>query len=92
MISSNLIKNYAEFTGIEVGNNLEIFNNIVIKNKKPLPTRYKGMFMLGDKFELRIANNNIAQELAYFALAISIGEKGSRGFGFVNQIYDSALN
>jgi CRISPR-associated endoribonuclease Cas6 len=92
MMVNNLVKNYAEFTGINLGDDLEVFNTITIKNKKPLPSRYKGMFLLGDKFELRIANNHIAQELAYFCLGVSLGEKGSRGFGFANQIYDTALN
>lgn len=49
--------------------------------------RYKGITLLGDKFDLKIADNKKAQELAYFLIGTGISEMNSRGAGYCNYKY-----
>ena len=56
-------------------------------NKKPVKFRYKGITLLGDKFDLKIADNKKAQELAYFLIGTGICEMNSRGAGYCNYKY-----
>ncbi len=60
-----------------------MFESIEIKNKYPITINYKGVTLLGDKFQLRIAQNEQAQELVNFSISCGIGEMNSRGYGFV---------
>ena len=53
-------------------------------NKKPIGVEYKEIRLLGDKLNLQIADNEMAQELAYFLLGTGIGEMNSRGYGYCN--------
>lgn len=86
-IIGNLKKKYKQFFGEEVPNNIEIFNCMKFKNKKPLPTKYKNIQLLGDKIEFKVANNRVAQELAYLSLGVGVGELNARSFGFMNYIW-----
>ena len=53
----------------------------------PVKIPYKNIHLLGDKIDLEIANNEMAQKLAYFALGVGLGENNSRSCGFVNYKY-----
>lgn len=86
-IVNNLRKKYHYYTGVTLPDEIEMFTSFRFKNRKPIPTKYKDIYLLGDKIEFKVANNPIAQELAYLSLATSLGEKGGRGFGFTNYIW-----
>lgn len=86
-IKDNIIKKYNQFHKTEIDEDFELFTNIHIKNKKPISTQFKDIKLLGDKLELRIAENGQAQELIYFALGVGLGEVSSRGFGYINYIW-----
>ena len=70
-----------------MSDNIEVFNFIKLKNKRPIPTKYKNICLLGDKFEFKVSNNPIAQELLYLALGTGLGEMNARGFGFTNYLW-----
>ena len=57
---------------------------IKFENIKPISTKYKNISLLGDKMTLYIAENEMAQEMAYFILGTGLLEMGSRGFGYCN--------
>lgn len=80
----NLIKKYQEFTGEKIEEEVHLYDSISFVNKIPVKVPYKNIHLLGDKIDLEIANNEIAQKLAYFALGVGIGENNSRSSGFVN--------
>lgn len=86
-IVKNLKKKYKQYCGVELSDNIEVFNFIKLKNKRPIPTKYKNVCLLGDKFEFKVSNNPIAQELLYLALGTGLGEMNARGFGFANYLW-----
>lgn len=80
----NLIKKYNSFTQNSIDEDFEFFNHIRFNNQKPISTKYKNVSVLGDKLNINIADNSLAQELIYFALGTGLGEMNGRGFGFIN--------
>lgn len=80
----NLIKKYNTYFNTKLDENFELFNMFEFNNKKPIAIPYKNISLLGDKLTLHIAENEIAQNLAYFAIGVGIGEINARGAGFVN--------
>lgn len=83
----NLIKKYQSFTGEKIEEDVHLYDSILFKNKMPVKIPYKNIHLLGDKIDLEIANNEMAQKLAYFALGVGLGENNSRSCGFVNYKY-----
>ena len=82
-IKENLIKNYNMFYNKKIDEDFELFTHIEFNNRKPIAVPFKNnISLLGDKITLYISENEMAQSLAYFALGVSLGENGSRGFGF----------
>lgn len=83
-LSSNLIHKYESFYGVTLDSKAELFSAVNIKNNKPLFNKVKDCYLPTDKLELTIAPNKQAQSLAWFAIATGIGEKNTRGLGFVD--------
>lgn len=83
----NLVKKYNHFTGDKLDESSPVFNVISFNNKIPIGCAYKNINLLGDKVDLVIANNKIAQELAKIAIGTGVGEINARGYGFVNYRY-----
>ena len=61
-----------------------LYDVIKINNRMPIKILYKNINLLGDKVSLKISNQQLAQDLAYFALGVGLGENNSRGCGFMN--------
>lgn len=80
----NAIRKYHQYTGTSLGEDFQLYTNIKLVNQKPIKIKYKNINLLGDKLELVIADNENAQELAYFLLGTGILELNSRGCGFAN--------
>ena len=83
-IKDNIIKKYNDFFNTKIDEDFELFNMIKFENIKPISTKYKNISLLGDKMTLYIAENEMAQEMAYFILGTGLLEMGSRGFGYCN--------
>lgn len=83
-LKENLIKKYNNFTGQKINEEFDLFTFMKFDNIKPIATKYKEIKMLGDKITLSVAENNLAQELAYFALGTGLLEMNARGYGYVN--------
>ena len=83
-LKENLIKKYNNFTHKKINEEFDLFTFMKFDNKKPIATKYKDIKMLGDKITLNVAENDLAQELAYFSLGTGLLEMNARGFGFVN--------
>lgn len=84
LLRINLTKKYNEFYKTKLDENIEIFSGIRFKSKMPVSTKYKDISILGEKIELEIAKNEIAQKLAFFALGVGCGCMAARGFSYVN--------
>lgn len=80
----NLIKKYNSFTKQKIDEDFDLFTFMKFDNQKPIATKYKDIQLLGDKITLNVAENDLAQKLAYLALGTGVMEKNARGFGFVN--------
>ncbi|HAQ40099.1 MAG TPA: CRISPR-associated endoribonuclease Cas6 [Clostridiales bacterium] len=80
----NCIKKYKHLTGKEIDENFSLYSRIQMLNNKPIANYFKGVRLLGDKFELHIAENEDAQNIAYMLLGTGVCENNSRGYGFLN--------
>jgi len=83
-LKENLIKKYNSFTKQKINEEFDLFTFMKFDNQKPIATKYKDIKLIGDKITLNVAENNLAQDLAYFALGTGLLEMNSRGFGFIN--------
>lgn len=87
LLKENLIKKYNEFTNQKINEDFELYTYIKFINRKPIANLYKEKIkLLGDKISIKIADNNMAQELAYFALGTGLGTTNARGFGYCNYV------
>lgn len=80
----NLIKKYNQIHDTKIDENFELFNLIEFKNEVPIKVPYKNVVLLGDKLNIVVANNKMAQELMYMALGTGLGEMNARGLGTLN--------
>ncbi len=80
----NLVNKWEAFTDLRIEQHFNLYTTLEFINKVPITMEYKKVKLLGDKIRLSIADNEIAQELAYMALGTGIGEMNARGAGFVN--------
>lgn len=87
LLKTNLIKKYNTFMNTKIDEDFQFYTNIQKLNKVPIRIKYKNISLLGDKFDIEIADNEMAQNLAYLSLAAGVGENNSRGCGFVNYKY-----
>ncbi|WP_373899712.1 CRISPR-associated endoribonuclease Cas6 [Haloimpatiens sp. FM7315] len=83
-IKENIIKKYNQLFNTKIDENFEMFNMIRFDNKKPISCKYKNIHLLGDKITLKVADNEMAQKLAYLSLGTGLLEINARGYGFVN--------
>lgn len=84
LLKTNLVKKYNRFMNIKIDEDFQLYTNIQKTNRVPVNVKYKNIVLLGDKFDIEIADNETAQNLAYLSLATGWGENNSRGCGFVN--------
>lgn len=80
----NLIKKYNLITGQKLNENFELYNLLEFTNCKPIAVQYKGIELLSDKVELKIADNTTAQNLAYMSIGTGLCEMNARGFGHLS--------
>lgn len=80
----NLIKKWNLFNNDNINDDFELYTALEFLNKVPISVEYKNIKLLGDKIRLSIADNEMAQNLAYMSLGTGIGEMNSRGAGFIN--------
>ncbi len=83
-LKENLIKKYNTIINTKINEDFDLYTTIEFKNNKPIATSYKEIKLLGDKISLNIAENEMAQNLAYMSIGTGILENNGRGFGFVN--------
>ncbi len=80
----NAIKKYKQYTGEDLNEDFQLYTGFCFLNKNPIPNEYKKIRLLGDKINLKIADEEQAQKIAYFLLGTGICELNSRGFGYCN--------
>lgn len=82
-LEDNLEKKYKSFFNKEIDIKDKFIKSIEFKNRMPMGFNYKGIKLLGNKVRIEIQNNEVAQDIAFLAMAIGIGEKNSAvGAGF----------
>lgn len=88
-ILANLIKKYNSFYNKNIS--LEDVGDMFLLSQitsKPLGMNYKQIKLIGLKYNFNIAQNSLAQDLAFFAEAVGLGEKTSAiGAGFCHAVY-----
>lgn len=87
IIKINLIKKYKQFTGQNISEDILLYDVMKFNNRVPIKVSYKNINLLGDKLSFRISNEQLSQELAYFALGVGLGCNNARGLGFLNYKY-----
>lgn len=83
-VKVNLIKKYKYFYNVEINEDFELFTYVKLDNGKPVAFHYKGIKLLGDKVTIHVAENEMAQKLAYLALGVGAGEMSARGAGYMS--------
>lgn len=83
----NIIKKYNQINDIKVDEDFELFQSIQIDNESPMVIECKGVKLLGDKVTIHVASNQLAQDIAWLAAGVGLGEISSRGAGFCNFRY-----
>lgn len=83
-LKENLIKKYNSAMETKIDEDFQLYTNIQFLNQKPVAMNYKGKKLLGDKIQLNISDEKVAQDLAYMALGTGILEMNARGAGYVN--------
>lgn len=82
-IKENAIKKYNTMMDDRIDEDFPLYKSIEFKNNKPIGVDIKGKKLLGDKFELVIADDPISQKIAYLMIGSGVGELNARGVGFV---------
>lgn len=80
----NSVKKYKQLSGEDIDENFSLYHRIQMLNRKPIANKYKGICFLGDKLELAIAENEMAQTIAYMLLGVGLLENNSRAYGYLN--------
>ena len=62
-----LLKNIMLFTNSKLDEDFDLYTSIQFLNKKPVKFRYKGITLLGDKFDLKIADNKKGSGISIFS-------------------------
>lgn len=83
-ILANTQKKYNQIYNEKV--DVDFINKIKQTNQKPIKIPYKNIYMLGNKFEITIKEDEMSQDLAYLALSVGLLEKNSIGLGFCRAI------
>lgn len=83
-IFSNSVKKYKQLTGDEIEENFSLYSRIQFLNHKPISNCFKGKHLIGDKFELYISDNEMAQKISYMLLGTGVLENNARAYGFLN--------
>ncbi|MEG2458058.1 MAG: CRISPR-associated endoribonuclease Cas6 [Bacilli bacterium] len=86
-LKENLIKKYNCINDTKINEDFQLYTAIELNNRMPIACPYKGKKLLGDKVNLVIADDEMAQNLAYMSLGVALGEINARGYGFVNYKY-----
>lgn len=81
-ITKNIIKKYNTYYDKDISIDTQFMEGIIQLNKIPIKVPYKNTTLIGNKFTLRIKEDKFSQELAFFAKAVGLGEKGSIGLGY----------
>jgi len=82
-IQINLLKKYLEFFNVEVQKEDSFIQYIEIKNKKPIAFNYKNIQFIGNKFIIKVNEDDLSQKLAFLALGAGLLEKNAtNGMGF----------
>lgn len=82
-IKENAIKKYNIMTDEKIDEDFPLYKSIEFKNNQPIGVDIKEKKLLGDKFELTIADDPISQKIAYLMIGSGVGELNARGAGFV---------
>lgn len=83
-ILANTQKKYNQIYNEKV--DVDFINEIKQTNQKPIKIPYKNIYMLGNKFEITVKEDEMSQNLAYLALSVGLLEKNSIGLGFCRAI------
>lgn len=86
-LKENLIKKYNYINNTKIDEDFQLYTAIELNNRMPIACPYKGKKLLGDKVNLVISDDEMAQKLAYMSLGVAVGELNARGYGFVNYKY-----
>lgn len=86
-ITKNAIKKYNQFYKENLTENFDFIRKIEFTNRIPIGNKYKNITFLGDKIELEIEDNPIAQNLAWIIYTTGVLEMGARGYGYMNAKY-----
>lgn len=81
-INSNALKKIKMINGLEKILEHDMIKAIEVKNIKPIASKYKGNKFIGNKFNIKINEDDLSQMMAYIAMSTGLLEKNSLGYGY----------
>ncbi|UZW14967.1 hypothetical protein OSC52_03740 [Clostridium pasteurianum] len=81
-INSNTLKKIKIINGLEKVLEHDMIKAIEVKNIKPIAFKYKGKKLIGNKFNIKINEDDLSQMMAYIAISTGLLEKNSLGYGY----------
>ncbi|WP_027626935.1 hypothetical protein [Clostridium lundense] len=81
-INNNLLKKLKLIEGIDEELNHDMIKSIKLKNRSPIGCKYKGIKLIGNKFDIEVKEDGKSQLMARIALSTGILEKNSLGYGY----------
>lgn len=78
----NAIQKFNQFEDEHISLDTEIFESVKCLNNRPISYSYKGGYLIGNKYEIKIKDDELSQKIAFVMLYSGIGEKNSLGLGF----------
>jgi len=87
-LQDNLEKKFKDIYGKAIDIKQSFIQRIDVINKKPISFKYKNVHLLGNKFKIAVNEDEKSQQLAFIALGMGMGEKGSSvGAGYCHANY-----
>lgn len=85
-LNDNLSKKLKQIKGNDsIKEEIDFIESIELLSKKPAKYKYKNINLLGNKFNIKVKEDELSQSKALMAIALGLGEKGSSlGAGFCN--------
>lgn len=79
-ILANAQKKYKQIFNTDI--DIDFIKEISKTNRTPIKMPYKNINILGNKYEIKIKDDPMSQNLAYLILSVGLLEKNAQGFGF----------
>ena len=89
-LNGNSLKKYRNLIE-DIDTQYNFIEDVEILNKKSIIFSYKKGIIIGNKFKLKIKDDELSQKIAFLTLGSGLSEKNSLSYGFCKEYYEDQL-